>query len=156
MSECEASKALTDLILSIFRINGTLIENGDKRVYPYGITGAQWQVLGPIGFADSPMSAPQIAKFIGITRQGVQKQLNNLRDSELVRCCSNPHHERSPLYELTEIGKEQYQIVCQLHKKSLDKLVGLFDQNELQTTLKVLTKFHEYLIEEGATLGGKE
>lgn len=156
MSECEKLQALTDLVLAIFRINGSLLENSDKRVSPYGITGAQWQALGPIGISDSPMTAPQIAKFIGITRQGVQKQLNNLRDRGLVECCSNPHHERSPLYELTEIGKEKFQRVCQLHEKSRNEFAERFDQDEVRTTLKVLAKFHEYLIEEEALLSGKE
>lgn len=144
--------AITDLVLTTFRINGALLENGDKMIKPFGLTSAQWQVLGPIGFNKSPMTAPQIAKFIGISRQAVQKQLCLLKDKGLVVCTSNPYHERSPLYSLTEKGDKKYNAICEINNVSLEKLGHEFDLSELQIVLKVLNCFHRRLVEDNTLI----
>ena len=65
----------------------------------------RWQVLGAIATSETPLTAPQIAERMGISRQGVQKQLNLLLDGELVNAQDNAAHKRSPCYTLTASGQ---------------------------------------------------
>lgn len=37
---------LGGLILEVFRLNGTLIAQGDQKVAPFGLSSARWQVMG--------------------------------------------------------------------------------------------------------------
>jgi len=103
--------ALTDLTLTVFRLNGVLLQWGDSLVEPLGLTSARWQMLGAIALAGAPLTAPQIGDAMGVTRQGAQKQLNLLLEQRLVATRSNPAHRRSPLYELTPQGRALYQRV---------------------------------------------
>ena len=67
---------LSELVVQIFRANGALTAWGDRFAAESGLTTARWQVLGAISMAKEPSTSPQIAERMGITRQGVQKQLN--------------------------------------------------------------------------------
>lgn len=100
--------AITDLTLTVFRLNGELLQWGDALVAPLGLTSARWQMLGAIALADTPLTAPQIAEAMGVTRQGAQKQLNLLLEQGLIASRANPVHQRSPLYVLTPRGHKLY------------------------------------------------
>lgn len=138
---------LKELIISVFRCNGTLLIHADQTVEPFGLKGAQWQVLGAIGHSDAPISAPQIAKFMGITRQGVQKQLTVLKDKGLIQCRINPNNERSPLFCLTEKGREDFLAIMERNCNHIDNLANLFEAEELDVAVNVLHKLNQFLEE---------
>ncbi len=108
MDSPDEVREVTEIMLAIFRINGRLLERGDDLVRPLGIASAQWQVLGAVSLAEKPLSAPQIAEAMGITRQGVQKQLNRMLKDNLFEKLPNPRHERSSLYRPTPKGEHVY------------------------------------------------
>jgi DNA-binding MarR family transcriptional regulator len=101
-------EALTELALAVFRANGALIARGDVLVEAVGLTSARWQVLGALALAGGTLTVPEIARSMGLTRQGIQKQVNLLIDDGLVSTRSNPAHERSQLVELTVAGRAAY------------------------------------------------
>lgn len=102
------SEKLTEIILSIFRLNGRIIEWGDRLSGEFGLTSARWQVLGAIALAKAPQTVPDIADRMGVTRQATQKQVNLLEGEGLVEKRPNPRHRRSPHYRLTEAGGRVY------------------------------------------------
>ena len=53
------SAKLTTVALSVFRLNGLLIEWGNTFAGPHGLTSARWQVLGAISLAPE---APNIRR----------------------------------------------------------------------------------------------
>jgi DNA-binding MarR family transcriptional regulator len=115
--KAQRSQALTELTLTVFRLNGVLLQWGDSLARPLGLTSARWQMLGAIALAEKPLTAPQIAEAMGVSRQGAQKQLNVLQDAKLVAPRANPAHRRSQLYELTPLGRKQYDSIDQLWRE---------------------------------------
>lgn len=101
-------KVLAEIMLRVFRLNGRLLEQGDRLVAGLNLTSARWQVLGALALANHPLTAPQIADAMGITRQGAQKQLNRLLCEGLLERSRNPSHERSSLYVLTAAGAHAF------------------------------------------------
>jgi DNA-binding MarR family transcriptional regulator len=100
--------ALTRLVLAIFRANGRLLAAGDELVAPIGLSSARYQVLGAIALAGAPLTVPNIARTMGLTRQGVQKQVDLLVGEGLLALVPNPGHRRSPLVGLTAAGRRAY------------------------------------------------
>jgi DNA-binding MarR family transcriptional regulator len=103
-----AAEALTGLVLSTFRANGLLVAWGDRFAAAEGLTSARWQMLGAIALAPAPLTAPEIASYMGVSRQGAQKQLDRLVEEGLVERSPNPQHARSPLHALSERGRAAY------------------------------------------------
>ncbi|NDU86780.1 MAG: MarR family transcriptional regulator [Ferrovum sp.] len=136
---------LTEIMLAVFRVNGRLLEKGDQLVEPLNLTSARWQVLGAVALAEKPLSAPQIAEAMGITRQGAQKQLNKLEEDGFFEQSLNPRHQRSPLYALTELGNCTFAKVMTLEAIWANGLVAGLSLQDLRKTLQTLNSIYERL-----------
>jgi DNA-binding MarR family transcriptional regulator len=100
--------AATGIVLEVFRANGLLLAAGHRLAAAEGLTAARWQVLGAVALAGRPLTVPQIARRMGLTRQAVQATVNRLRADALVEISGNLDHRRSPLIRLTEPGGQRY------------------------------------------------
>ncbi len=138
MNPTKADK-LTSIALSVFKLNGQLIEWGNHFTQPHGLTSARWQVLGAIAMAEQPPNIPQIAATMGVTRQGVLKQINLLVDEGLVQPQSNPTHKRSPLYSLTQQGQATYQAASERWQRHTQEMAAGFSASDLDAAIRVLT-----------------
>ena len=126
LESSEKENLLSDIFLKIFRLSGRLLEHGDHLVAPLGLTSARWQTLGAVARAEEPPTAPRIAGAMGLTRQGVRKQLSALVEEGFLSRWPNPRHERSPVYELTELGRRAFMAARSRHGQWADGLtVGL-------------------------------
>lgn len=108
MSEIELQEGVTRLVLAVFRAHQALVGEGDRRVARLGLNSARWKVLGAVELAGEPLTAPEIGRRMGLTRQGAQKQLDALAAEGMVQRRDNPGHLRAPLYALTPLGRRGY------------------------------------------------
>ncbi|MEJ2121275.1 MAG: MarR family transcriptional regulator [Alphaproteobacteria bacterium] len=108
-----ASDAVTNLILETFRLNGSLLAAGDAMVADFGLTSARWQVLGAIALSPVPLPVAHIARNMGLSRQAVQRLVNEMARDGLVRFAPNPHHKRAQLIRLTARGEAAYSAAMQ-------------------------------------------
>lgn len=136
---------LTEIILSVFRLNARLLEQGDRLVQPLGLTSARWQVLGAIALAGESQTAPQIAAAMGVTRQGVQKQLNLAVADGLIELHPNPRHQRSPLCALSVEGQQAFADAMALQKTWAKSLGQGLSLSELQSAQCVLAALEQNL-----------
>ena len=97
-----------DLVLSLFRLNGLLIAEGDDMTEALGLTSARWKVIGVIALSNSGLTVPGIARVLGQSRQAVQRITDVMVIDGLLSYQSNPKHKRSVLVVLTEEGKTAY------------------------------------------------
>ena len=139
-----SSDAFTATVLQLFRTNGQMIGWGDRFSSGFGLTSARWQMLGALALASRPLTAPQIATNMGVTRQGVQKQLNALMAEGLVDKRANPYHKRSPLYQLTRDGDALFQRIDQQWQQHARQMRQEFSDQELAITANVLRRIHEF------------
>lgn len=146
---------LTDIMLAVFRVNGRLLEKGDQMVAPLNLTSARWQVLGAVSLSEKPLSAPQVADAMGITRQGAQKQLNKLEEEGFLEQLPNPRHERSPLYAPTKRGSQAFSATMALQKTWADGLAAALSLQDLKNTLQSLNAIYEQLDSPVPTKGAR-
>lgn len=105
----ESADILTELALEVFRLNSALIALGDAIAADLGLSSARWQVMGAITLAGRPQPVAQIARRMGLTRQAVQRVVNDLTASGLVVLQDNPAHRRAKCVALTAKGRDAYQ-----------------------------------------------
>lgn len=140
------TRVVTDLMVLIFRLNGGLLEGGDALVKSLGINSARWQLLGAVALADHPLTVPQIAEAMGVTRQGAQKQINKMVSEGFFHRKPNPHHERSPLYGLTTNGRRTFDKAMDRETVWADRLAAGLTQTDLRETLRILDRFYQRLV----------
>ena len=97
-----------DLVLSIFRLNGLLIAEGDAMTERLGLTHARWKVIGAIALSTNGLTVPGIARVLGQSRQAVQRITDVMEEDGLLEYHRNPKHKRSVLVLLSDRGKEIY------------------------------------------------
>ena len=79
----------------VFKLNGQMLEAGERLARPVGLTVAWWQVLGAV--LRRPDTASGVARQIGLARQSVQRVANRLMQEGLLESRPNPTHKRAPL-----------------------------------------------------------
>jgi DNA-binding MarR family transcriptional regulator len=133
-----AGEKATEVILSTFRANGLLLAAGDRLAAEHGLTSARWQVLGAIALAQRPLTVPQIARRMGLTRQSVHVTIKRLVADGLVELAPNADHRRSQLVSLTELGSAEYSAIDDTQAAWVNELAGGLRRSELETTTRVL------------------
>jgi DNA-binding MarR family transcriptional regulator len=115
-------KAVTGLVLDLFRVTSLLLTAGDRLVADLGLTSARWQILGAIVAAERPEPVAWLARNLGANRQNVQRIVNDLAGGGLVAFKSNPHHRRAQLVVLTEKGRQAFDAAMRLQGPWIDRL----------------------------------
>jgi DNA-binding MarR family transcriptional regulator len=131
-------EAATDVILSAFRANGLLLAAGDVLAGREGLTSARWQVLGAVALAEQPLTVPQIARRMGLSRQSVHATAARLVASGLVQLIPNADHRRSQLVRLTGLGEAKYRAIQRRQAVWVSRLAEGLRRSDLETTTGVL------------------
>lgn len=92
------------LIADVFEAAGALRRLGERTARSEGLTQARWQVMSAV--SETPLTVPQAARRLGVSRQNVQRVGNDLVASEHAVYEPNPDHRGSPLLVLTARGRE--------------------------------------------------
>ena len=100
------SEAFAPLVVEIFRINGAVLSAGNRLSRDLRLTSARWQVLGAL--QNGPLTVPQIARNMGLTRQSVRRLIELLARQGRVETLDNPHHRKSDLVRLTADGLKAF------------------------------------------------
>ena len=108
MTHSASAKALTDLILTLFRLNSEMLAAGDRFTKDLRLTSARWQIFGQIGHGAAPLTVSQIARNMGVNRQGVQQLVDAMAVDGLLEFVENPNHQRAKLIHMTAAGRRAY------------------------------------------------
>jgi DNA-binding MarR family transcriptional regulator len=95
--------AFTRLVLLVFRLNGLLLEAGDRMAAPTGQTSARWQVMGVIDHG--PLTVSAVGRAMGLRRQSVQRTADLLVADGVAEYVDNPADRRAKLLTLTPAGR---------------------------------------------------
>jgi len=103
---------------------------------PVGLTGAWWQVLASV--LRQPMSVADIARFIGNTRQAVQRIADRLFEEGLVEFHDNPAHARAKLLAPTESGRSAVRAIAPAHVELANRLASDYGKGKLAHLLALM------------------
>ena len=134
-----------DLIVEVFRLNGLLISTADNLVSKFGLTGARWQVLGAIAKAGDPETTSRLARNMGLTRQSVQRVVNEMVAEGMLTLEENPHHKRSKLVVMTDKGEVAFTKALELQVPWVKALSEGISKKRLTEAREVLMALGEKL-----------
>lgn len=100
-----AAKEMLRIVRTTFRLQGAILRHGDELFSSSGLSSSRVQVI--VALRDGPRTVPEIARGMGLTRQGVQRTVHVLTKEGLLETKKNPEHKRSSLIYLTPKGRRR-------------------------------------------------
>lgn len=104
---CACGAELHDLFRQVVRLNAALGFIMDSVHEQSGMTTPQKRVATQIA-ESGPLTVPDIAFALGVSRQFIQTVCNDLHLTGLLEFRDNPKHKRSRLAVLTAAGQQAY------------------------------------------------
>lgn len=145
MTDTREAAALRDLMLEVFRLNGALLRHGAALTAPVGQTQARWQVIGAA--AEATRTVPQIARRMGMSRQGVQRVADLLAADGIVAFERNPDHVRSPFLTLTPRGRRLERTLGDRGARWSEAMAAGMDARHLEKAVAVIREVIDRLDE---------
>ncbi|HVO45009.1 MAG TPA: MarR family winged helix-turn-helix transcriptional regulator [Steroidobacteraceae bacterium] len=138
-------RALTNLVLELFRLNNRMLSAGDRLVAGLGLTSARWQVLGTIVAAERAQPVAWLARDMGGNRQNVQRIVNDLAAEGLVAFRPNPHHRRAQLVVLTDKGQDAFDEAMHVQTPWINRLADGLRVVDIETTRAIISTLRQRL-----------
>lgn len=137
LSSAEAGSRLAE----VYRVLGPLYRTVQRRVVRdeplMGMSVGVRAVLDSLRAA-APMTVPQLAEHLELSRQFVQRMVNDAREANWLELRTNPHHRRSPLLTLTTEGQRAVDHVLDREHALMGHVAGRLTAQEVDSTLHVL------------------
>lgn len=95
---------LSRLIAATHRAHDALVSADDKLLSDLGLSHARARVLATLAEQDGPRTVSQMARLLGVARQGVQRLTDDLAAAGFIVFQDNPGHARAKLARLTQAG----------------------------------------------------
>ncbi|MDI2090894.1 MarR family winged helix-turn-helix transcriptional regulator [Commensalibacter oyaizuii] len=127
------------IIIGLFRAYHDVNLIGDRLASQHGLTTSKWKVLGAIRLENKPLTVPYIARMMGLTRQAVQRTIDELLKLEYVQQLHNPAHRKSSLFQLTRLGVKAFDTINIEWKKMADNIFKNLNIHDIDSTIKSLT-----------------
>ncbi|WP_245274664.1 MarR family transcriptional regulator [Mesorhizobium sp. LSJC280B00] len=132
---------LTELVLAVFRMNGSFLDAADRLAAPTGLTAARWQVLGAV--LKEPKSVADIARDMGLARQSVQRLADILAAEGLAAYADNPAHRRAKLLSITDAGRAAVKNIGTRQHVWANRVSEGMDADALKASLDLLRTLTE-------------
>jgi DNA-binding MarR family transcriptional regulator len=127
---------MSGIAKTVYRLNGHVLSIAEDLAGPVGLTGAWWQVLASV--LREPMSVADISRFIGNSRQAVQRIADRLAEEGLVKFHDNPAHARAKLVAPTEKGRSAVRAIAPAHVELADRLASEYGKDKLAHLLALM------------------
>ncbi|MFF7411965.1 MarR family winged helix-turn-helix transcriptional regulator [Streptomyces lydicus] len=146
MSETEralASDGLTDRLTEVFDLVGPLYRRTQRKVeHDVAVEGLSVGVRAALSMLreHGPMTVPQMARAQALSRQFVQRMVNDAMTRGLVEAAPNPAHKRSSLIRLTAQGQTAITTVLDRERAVLRQVGDDLTDTEVDACLRVLAR----------------
>ena len=95
-------------------------------------------MLGGLALSPVPLPVAHVARNMGLSRQAVQRLVNEMEADGLVRFAPNPHHRRAQLVLLTARGEAAYRAASERQQPWAARLAKGLGARDLALALTVL------------------
>jgi DNA-binding MarR family transcriptional regulator len=89
---------------------------------------------------EGPLTVPRMARALTLSRQFVQRMVNDATAQGLAESVPNPAHKRSSLIRLTQDGRDALASVIDRERAALRQAAGDLTESDVDACLRVLSR----------------
>lgn len=128
-----------ELCVLFLALAGTLEDSQKKAAKRFGLNRTEGKILSLLQ-EKGARTVPQMARFLGVTRQNVQVAVNALLGKNLLLAAKNPDHKTSALFALTERGQMTARAMGDWQQERLDEILSPLSLGEKTEVKRVVQK----------------
>ena len=128
------------LIDAVHRTSQTLTWSLEVLLQPTSLSPARWQVLQAVGEAQEPRTVPYIARNLRLSRQAVQRVVNELVAQGFIALGENRHHATAKLLRLTEKGRQCNGECRRIYDGWLSSIATRLEPEDIAAGIAILDK----------------
>ena len=137
-----SSESLSKLIAATHRAHDALVSADDKLLSDLGLSHARARLLATLANEGAPRTVSQLARVLGVARQGVQRLADDLAAAGFIAFADNPGHARAKLASLTEVGRAAHAEAESRHAAWSERLSAGLSSTMLEIGEGLLTVLH--------------
>ncbi len=137
-----SSESLSKLIAATHRAHDALVSADDKLLSDIGLSHARARLLATLANEGVPRTVSQLARVLGVARQGVQRLADDLAAAGFIVFEENPGHARARLASLTEVGKRAHAEAEKRHHAWAERLSAGLSSTMLEIGDGLMTLLH--------------
>ncbi len=103
-----------------------------------GITNARWQTLSDLFALEKSVTVSELARYMGLTRQAVQRLADDMVSDGLLEFAANPGNARAMHLRLTEAGKAAYDAALEREWQWTNAIAEDFDMENITHSVALL------------------
>lgn len=145
----DAGEAVAKLIPRMFRLNSEFVSAQNRLMQDIGLSSALWRVLEVVSQARRPLHVASFARVMHVSRQSVQKIVNELKADGYVRLADNPRNRQAKLVLLTEKGLKTYRAATMRQVPWTNRVSDGLDANDIAVLGATVETLIERLVREG-------
>lgn len=115
----------------------------EQREATMGMSVGVRAVLDELASHAPGLPVPAVATQLGLSRQFVQRMVNDAADAGWVERIPNPNHRRSRVIRLTDAGTAAISTVREHERELMGQTGGDLTEADLEATLRVLRAMRE-------------
>ncbi|WP_051012442.1 MarR family winged helix-turn-helix transcriptional regulator [Desulfobacula toluolica] len=144
VSEIKPGKIIHNLFLEVFALHDVLFGIMDKVHEQAGLATSQHKVILVLTHT-GPVTVPDIADRLGVSRQFVQTVCNQLSSRGFLQFIDNPRHKRSKLAVLTDPGRTAFQAAQQKENEIIERALPDLDPEKTAQACRLLKTIRQSL-----------
>ncbi|MEV4557109.1 MarR family transcriptional regulator [Kitasatospora sp. NPDC049285] len=136
---------LPERLMEVFALVGPLYRRVQRKIEQDAAPGLSVGVRAVLDLLreHGPMTVPQMGRAQSLSRQFVQRMVNDAAAHGLVESIPNPAHQRSSLIRLTDAGRAAITAVTAREYALLRQAGGELTEADLDTCVRVLGRMLE-------------
>ena len=103
-----------------------------------GVTNARWQTLSELFALEKRVTVSELARYMGLTRQAVQRLADDMANDGLIEFADNPGDARAMHLLLTEAGKAVYDDALEREWQWTNAIAEDFDAEQIASAVALL------------------
>jgi len=119
-------------------MNATVQKSGTRLMRGTGITNARWQTLSELFTLEKRVTVSELARYMGLTRQAVQRLADDMASDGLIEFAENPGDARAMHLLLTEAGRATYQDAVEREWQWANAIAEDFDAEQIARAVSLL------------------
>ena len=136
-----------EAVLNIALTGTLLTKEGHRILQPFGLTGAQFNVLMLLKYqsVDGRINQTNLGKMLLVNRSNITGLVDRMEKAGLVRRIADPKDRRVNYVEITDVGSEVLTKANKAYIERVDEVMSVLSDSDYDNLCKLMETIREHL-----------